>query len=149
VSYSKNKCSDEMIIEAANNSLTMAMAAIKCELHFQTFKRRAVKLGVYMPNQGGAGVKKGPYVTRTPTLEILEGKHPSYQTYKLRNRLIEENLLEYSCAICEIDEYNGKDISLELDHINGIRHDHRFFNLRLLCPNCHSQTETYRSKKRK
>lgn len=148
MSYNKKKCSDEMVIKAANNSLTMARGAIACGLHVQTFKRRAVELGVYRPNQGGAGTKKGHYITRIPTIEILDGKHPSYQTYKLRNRLIEEKILSYACSMCGIDEYNGKSISLELDHINGIRYEHRLSNLRLLCPNCHSQTKTYRSKKR-
>ena len=126
----------------------MAQAAIACGIHFQTFKRRAELLGVYKPNQGSKGSKKGPYVNRIPTWEILDGQHSSYQTYKLRNRLIEEKILDYVCSTCGIDEYNGKQLSLELDHINGIRHDHRVDNLRLLCPNCHSQTKTYRKKKR-
>jgi len=146
MAYSKSKCSDEEIIEACRAELTMAKAAVKCDLHFSTFKRRAIGLGVYRPNQGGQNTKKGPYSTRIPTEEILKGKHPSYQTYKLRCRMIEENILEYLCNECGIDEYNRKPISLELDHINGIRHDHRLENLRLLCPNCHSQTPTYRFK---
>ena len=43
---------------------------------------------------------------------------------------------------------NGLDkkLSLQLDHINGINNDHRIENLRFLCPNCHSQTETYAGK---
>ena len=148
MSYSEHKCSNDMIIEAANNSATMAIAAVTCGLHFQTFKRRATLLGVYKPNQGGKGTKKGPYATRISTQDILDGKYPQFQTYKLRCRLIEEKILDYVCNICGIDKHNGKQLSLELDHINGIRYDHRLDNLRLLCPNCHSQTKTYRSKKR-
>ncbi len=41
---------------------------------------------------------------------------------------------------------NGRPIPLELDHINGRRDDNRLDNLRILCPNCHAQTETYRGK---
>jgi 5-methylcytosine-specific restriction endonuclease McrA len=37
---------------------------------------------------------------------------------------------------------------LELDHINGRRDDNRLANLRILCPNCHAQTDTYRGKNR-
>ena len=148
MTYSKTKCSDEKLIEAAHHEPTMAKAAARCGLHFTTFKRRARELGVYMPNQGSAGVKKGHYSTRLPTEEILEGKHPQYQTYKLRNRLIEESILGYECNICGIDDHMNLPLSLELDHINGDRRDHRLENLRLLCPNCHSQTPTYRSKKR-
>lgn len=64
----------------------------------------------------------------------------------VRRRLIALNLIEYKCAICGRSEWNGKKLSLELDHINGINNDHRISNLRFLCPNCHSQTSTYGAK---
>jgi len=47
------------------------------------------------------------------------------------------------CAICGITDWLGQSLSLHLDHINGINNDNRLENLRLLCPNCHSQTDTY------
>jgi hypothetical protein len=53
---------------------------------------------------------------------------------------------EYKCNICNIKDWLSKSISLELDHINGNNKDNRFENLRLLCPNCHSQTPTFRCK---
>lgn len=54
------------------------------------------------------------------------------------------NLLEYKCSECPIvDEYNGKPITLQLDHINGINNDNRIENLRWICPNCHSQSDTF------
>ena len=49
----------------------------------------------------------------------------------------------YACTTCGINEWQGKPLTLHLDHINGINNDNRIENLRLLCPNCHSQTETY------
>ncbi len=149
MSYSKKKCSDEELIKAANEEITMARAAVRCGLNFKTFRSRAKKLGVYQPNPAGRGTSKPNTWKKIPTEEILKGKHPHYQTYKLRNRLIKENLLDYECASCGISEWNGSDISLELDHIDGTRANHRIENLRLLCPNCHSQTSTFRSKNRK
>ena len=49
----------------------------------------------------------------------------------------------YACTTCGINEWQGNPRTLHLDHINGIHNDNRFENLRLLCPNCHSQTDTY------
>lgn len=67
----------------------------------------------------------------------------------VRNRIIRDNLLPYKCAICGCTEWQGKTLSLELDHINGINNDNRLENLRFLCPNCHSQTTTYGSRNQK
>jgi len=134
--------------EVVSSSKTMAQASAKLGLHFNTFKRIAIELGVYSPNPSGKGIKKDMSSKSIPLNEILDGLHPSYQTYKLKNRMLKEGILENICSECGIGEWNGKPIGLELDHINGVRTNHKLENLRLLCPNCHSQTDTYRSKKR-
>jgi len=64
----------------------------------------------------------------------------------LRRYIMKNKLIPYKCAICGAIEWQGKTLSLELDHINGINNDNRLENLRFLCPNCHSQTTTYGSK---
>lgn len=64
----------------------------------------------------------------------------------LRRYLHHYELKEYKCSTsnCGLTEWHGEHITLELDHINGIRKDNRLQNLRWLCPNCHSQTPTFR-----
>jgi hypothetical protein len=54
----------------------------------------------------------------------------------------------YKCSCCEIAEWNGNTISLEIDHIDGNPYNDNPDNLRFICPNCHSQTTTYRGKNR-
>lgn len=66
----------------------------------------------------------------------------------IKKRIIDENLIEYKCIKCGQDEnWNGKKITLILDHINGINNDNRIENLRFVCPNCNSQLSTHCRKK--
>lgn len=68
-------------------------------------------------------------------------------TGHIKKKLIQFNMLKSNCYICGLkDTWNEKPIVLHLDHINGEHTDNRLENLRLLCPNCHSQTDTYCSK---
>lgn len=84
-----------------------------------------------------------------PFEEILV-EHSTYLGLaSLKRRLLRAGLLTYHCYICGIKDWLGEKLSLELDHINGIPDDNRLENLRLLCPNCHSQTPTYKSKRLK
>lgn len=67
----------------------------------------------------------------------------------IKKRILEGNLLKNECEICKISNtWMNKPIVLQIDHKNGNRFDNRLENLRFLCPNCHSQTETFCSKKR-
>ena len=54
----------------------------------------------------------------------------------------------YKCQICGISEYNNKPIVLECDHIDGNHKNNKPNNLRLICPNCHSQKPTYKNRNR-
>lgn len=53
------------------------------------------------------------------------------------------------CTICQIEEWQSKPLSLHLDHIDGNSDNNFPSNLRLLCPNCHSQTETFSGRNKK
>lgn len=143
-----NHVTDDQIIEACVSSSSMAQAASRLTIHFNTLKRRAKILGVYNTNQSGKGISKNQNSRSTPLDEILNGQHPQYLTYHLKQRLFKEGLKENKCELCEIDSWNDMLLNCELDHIDGDRTNHLWDNLRILCPNCHSQTNTFRNKKR-
>ena len=77
-----------------------------------------------------------------PDAEVFSENAAPINGESLTRRLLREGLA-YVCARCGINEWGGKPLTLHLDHINGINNDNRRENLRLLCPNCHSQTDTY------
>jgi 5-methylcytosine-specific restriction endonuclease McrA len=68
---------------------------------------------------------------------------PKRNRKHVKARLISAGLLANNCQACGLTHWLGRPLSIQLDHVNGIRNDNRLENLRMLCPNCHSQTETY------
>ncbi len=134
--------------EAIDTSRSMASAARKLDMPFSSFRRAAIQFGYYSPNQFLPGIRKGGTVP-IPLSEILEGKHPYHKTGHVKRKLLAAGLIESKCEECGVtDIYNGKPIVLELDHIDGNSRNHRRENLKMLCPNCHSQTPTFRNRKR-
>ncbi len=91
----------------------------------------------------GRKIPKEPLI---PLKEILINGS-TFQSYKLKKRLFAVGLKKQSCEECgwAQQSLDGR-IPLELDHINGNRHDNRLENLRVLCPNCHSLQPTHRGK---
>lgn len=69
---------------------------------------------------------------------------PKSRRKDVKRAVLEAQVLPPSCAVCGGgDTWEGKPLTLVLDHINGVNNDHRVENLRLLCPNCNSQTQTF------
>jgi hypothetical protein len=91
--------------------------------------------------------KKAPCPQRRLSNDEAFVANSSVCTGQLRRMILREGLLEYHCAICGISKWLGQPLTLQLDHVNGIGNDARLENLRFLCPNCHSQTDTWGAKK--
>lgn len=84
----------------------------------------------------------------SPKLEIesyLKKDGPRIANQTLKKKLLEQGIWEKDCCmVCGItNEWNGKPLTLQVDHINGDRKDNTLANLRIICPNCHTQTPTY------
>lgn len=110
-------------------------------------KERISKLRCSTKHFGNVSIKSP---TALYSINEILVKNSSYTNIaSLKKRVLDNKLLEYKCQECGIHTWKGKPLSLHLDHINGINNDHRLENLRFLCPNCHSQTDTYAGKNKR
>lgn len=77
-------------------------------------------------------------------------ENSSHRRAGIKKRILDKNLIPYICACCGIGPiWQGKEMPLILDHINGINNDNRIENLRFVCSNCDTQLPTYKSKNRR
>ena len=88
-------------------------------------------------------VDRGELTARARAWPIARILAEAKSRRNVKVRLLEAGLLQNSCSTCGISEWCGRPLICHLDHINGVNNDNRLENLRMLCPNCHSQTETY------
>lgn len=78
--------------------------------------------------------------------EYLENRLP-IKSNELKLKLYKEGLKKQECEECGITKWNNGDITFELHHIDGDGYNNNLINLKILCPNCHSQTKDFRKKK--
>ena len=83
--------------------------------------------------------------TFTPDSAVFT-TNSTYSNEMVKSRIVKNDMLEYKCSKCNIDSWCQETIVLDLDHINGDNRDNRIENLRYLCPNCHSQTDTFKGR---
>ena len=86
---------------------------------------------------------------REVNIEEYLNNSKAISSTKLKLKLLALKIKENKCECCGISEWMGKPIVCELHHINGDPTDNRIENLQILCPNCHSLTENFRSRNRK
>lgn len=86
-------------------------------------------------------------------VSINQKNRKLYSEGQLKNRATIRKFLSedvgYLCILCKLSSWNDQPITLQVDHIDGNPDNNSPVNLRLLCPNCHSQTETYKGGSKK
>jgi len=86
-------------------------------------------------------------VKREEVLKDMQTTDPQYRSNHYLKKMIKQyELLPYCCSGCGISKWKEQELVLELDHIDGDAANNKISNLRLLCPNCHSLTSTYRGR---
>ena len=159
VNWNKRKYTQEEFIRAWLNSKTIGEVSKKLGCNhsgggYVVLSAAAQQLNLPTDHMIEYGLNTGPgynHVKFIPLSEILVENSTYTNINRLKIRLLREGLLEAKCygEGCGLTEWKGKPISLQLDHINGDKLDHRIQNLRLLCPNCHSQTDTFAGKNKR
>jgi Zn finger protein HypA/HybF involved in hydrogenase expression len=143
--------SEQELCEAVKTSTSIRQVLEKLDIvpaggNYQTTNRRIQKLNIDISHFTGQAWNKGKTIGPKRPIEEYLKENSVVQSFKLKCRLISEGLKEHKCECCGITEWNGNPAPIELDHINGNHNDNRLENLCILCPNCHTQTDTYRGK---
>lgn len=144
MSYSRKEITKEQIEEAIKNSSSMIGAARYLGVSRNRFNRYAKIYGLFEPNQSGKGISKKKIYTDE---EIFSNRGCVVSSSILIKRL--KQIREWKCDCCGLTEWMGKPLSLEIHHIDGNRYNNNLDNLQILCPNCHSLTENWRSRNQK
>jgi Zn finger protein HypA/HybF involved in hydrogenase expression len=151
----KHSYTIEEFTQAVKESYSIAQVLVKLGLvpkggNYRVFKKFQKLYDIDTSHFTGQGHAKGKThnYNKRPLEEILV-KNYEYSSNKLKKRLIGEGIKEYKCECCGLTEWLGEPIPLELDHIDGDSINNTIENLRVLCPNCHAKTPTYRGKNKR
>jgi hypothetical protein len=130
--------------KAIEATSSMQEAAKLMGISYDTFRSYARRYGVFNPNQAGKGRMKAKVYRKAE--DVFQKFDKQIGRSIVKKWLLQER--EYKCQKCSNSgEWQGKPLALELEHVNGDPLDNTRENLILLCPNCHSQTATFRGRK--
>lgn len=146
------KYNKESLQKTINESLSIREVLLKLGLratsgNYRVFHRFVKNNNINTDNLVGPH-KSVTGVIRTQTNDYLTNSKP-ISSFKLKERLIKENIKENRCEVCGLTEWQNKPLSCQLHHIDGNNCNNNINNLIMLCPNCHSQTETFSGRNKK
>jgi 5-methylcytosine-specific restriction endonuclease McrA len=147
------KYTERQLADAVKSSTSLAQTLSKLNVapyggNYEVLRKAIRHFSIDTSHFTGQAWSRGKTFGAKQPLKRYLDNDLQIQSYKLKNRLLADGLLSRVCSSCKRTKWLGQHIPLELDHINGNRHDNRLINLRLLCPNCHALTPTYRAKNR-
>lgn len=146
------KYSQEQLIRAVQTSTSIREVLRKLQVapyggNYAVCKGYMEKLGLDTSHFRGQGHRRGrQFGPKRPLSAYLDNSFP-ITSHRLRTRLLREGVFVHQCSRCQLREWNGEPIPLELEHRDGNHQNNSLANLTLLCPNCHAQTPHYRGRK--
>jgi hypothetical protein len=147
----RHKYSVNDLKNAVKNSRSIAQVLEKLGIvpaggNYQTVKRRIAKYSIDISHFGGQSWNKGKIIGPKKPINFYLTKNSIVQSFKLKKRLLSENIFQHKCCKCNKTKWLNLPIPLELHHIDGDHYNNELSNLTLLCPNCHALTDNYRGK---
>jgi predicted restriction endonuclease len=147
----RHKYSVDDLKNAVKNSRSIRQVLDKLGIvpaggNYQTVKRRISKYSIDTSHFGGQSWNKGKITGPKKPVHFYLTKNSVVQSFRLKKRLLSENVFEHKCSKCKQTKWLNHSIPLELHHIDGDHYNNELNNLILLCPNCHALTDNYRGK---
>lgn len=152
----KSKVTDEQLVEAVKSHYSY-MAAFQSlgalgGGQYRNYRNRVLRLGVDVSHFKSGSRQRADKGWRPPNTQKVDywlRKGTRYHT-EWKRRVIKAGLKANKCDGCGNEgEWNGKPLVLQVHHVDGDNTNNELTNWQFLCPNCHSQTETFTSKNKR
>lgn len=132
----------EDIIHAVKESTTVTEVVRKLGLsasggNMATISRKIRKHNIDTSHFVGKSFNKGKEPCNKKPIEFFMTNNVFVNSDYLRKRLLKEKIFEHKCMLCGLLKWQGRQIPLELHHLNGDRMNNTLENIMIICPNCH------------
>ncbi len=152
----ERKYTKELVQEAVNKSISYAETCRNLGItaiggRYELIKNRIIEYGIdvshFLGRRACAGKRNSGYESRLMASDEIFNQRAKYRiSHDRLKRYMTRKGVEYKCCICEINKWNNKKITLDIDHKDGDWANCKLGNLRFICPNCHRQTNTFSGK---
>lgn len=147
--YTDQDFSDAVRLSVSYAEVLRRIGLVPAGGNYALAKHRTIEMGLDVSHLKGQAWSSGKTIGPKKPIEFYLSDNSSSRSHHLKKRLLSEGVMQPVCSSCNMSEWLGGSIPLELDHVDGNTRNNLLSNLRLLCPNCHALTPTYRGRNMK